>query len=268
VLADDAIAARARVALEHNLWSLWGCFGRGHDCRSYEDGGVHWFDTPIPERPYNGAYRCDPDAGTGAIERLVRHYAARGVPFTWIVHPSAAEAGLEAHLLRAGFTLSARFHGMYRRLANLPVPPAIPADVTLREVCDAEARRAFHALVAFRWGLPASSAARLPAVTSACQLGASGSATRCWLAWRGGRAVAKVVLHTHDHVAGLYGVVTLPEARGLGLARALTLCALAEARRHGCTMSVLHSSAMARAMYLAMGYQEGAGFSFFASPET
>jgi predicted acetyltransferase len=51
-------------------------------------------------------------------------------------------------------------------------------------------------------------------------------------------------------------VATLPEARGRGIATAVTLAALREAQRQGETVGVLHASEMAYSVYRRMGFAE------------
>jgi ribosomal protein S18 acetylase RimI-like enzyme len=67
--------------------------------------------------------------------------------------------------------------------------------------------------------------------------------------------------------AGIYGVVTRPEARHLGLARILTLTAVYAARRSGYRLAVLHSSPMAEGLYKSLGFETVASFRLFASEE-
>ena len=69
-------------------------------------------------------------------------------------------------------------------------------------------------------------------------------------------------------VAGIYGVATKPEARGLGLARILTLQALREARLGGYDRGVLHSTPMARSLYEKIGFRTYSRFRIFAPPQT
>jgi ribosomal protein S18 acetylase RimI-like enzyme len=68
--------------------------------------------------------------------------------------------------------------------------------------------------------------------------------------------VSTSALFLGERVAGIYCVSTLPAARGLGIAGALTLHALREARAMGYHIAVLQSSRMGRSVYLGLGFQE------------
>jgi predicted acetyltransferase len=57
-------------------------------------------------------------------------------------------------------------------------------------------------------------------------------------------------------VAGIFGVATVPEARGRGLGTAISLHALREARDMGYKVSVLLSSRMGYRIYQRLGFKE------------
>ena len=77
-----------------------------------------------------------------------------------------------------------------------------------------------------------------------------------------------MTLHLDGDVAGIYGVATRPEVRGLGFARHLTLAALHAARAAGATTAVLHSTPIAVPLYASLGFNRVADFSLHASPGT
>ena len=69
-----------------------------------------------------------------------------------------------------------------------------------------------------------------------------------------------VVVNLDAEATGSYGVATVPEARGLGLARILTLQALHAARDAGSTLGVLHSAPMAISSHQKLGFRAVAPF--------
>jgi ribosomal protein S18 acetylase RimI-like enzyme len=71
-----------------------------------------------------------------------------------------------------------------------------------------------------------------------------------------GRPVATSRLSSAAGVAGLYSVVTLAEARGRGIGRAMTLAALYAGRDAGLTIATLQSSDMGLAIYRRLGFRE------------
>jgi GNAT superfamily N-acetyltransferase len=253
-------------ALEENLWSLWSGFGRGDGCTLHDEADATWFDTPIPTLPYNGVIRfCAGVDVEDRIDQIFEHYGRRNVPFFWIVHPTATP-GLAERLRERGFEEAEACPGMTRVLSGLPPPRELPVGVRLVEVDSEAGASGLLELVGWRWAVPAEALPRLPEVTRAFAVGAPGSPVRSWLAVRDGIPVAKILLNLANGVAGVYGVVTRPEARGLGLARALTLHAFAAAEQEGYKLGVLHSTPMARAMYEKIGFHAHAVFRIFAPP--
>ena len=146
-------------------------------------------------------------------------------------------------------------------------PATTPKGFEIREVSGESDARQILELVAWRWQVPARATEHLHAINEHFGIGTPGAKARCWAAWRAGVPVAKVILHLAAGAAGIYGVATRPEARGLGLARTLTLEALRAARQEGYQLSVLHSSPMALRLYEKIGFRSVASFKLFASPE-
>jgi ribosomal protein S18 acetylase RimI-like enzyme len=262
---DDAIVD----ALERNLWALWSRFGHGDGCALHDEDGALWFDTPIPTLPYNAVIRFRATAGDAdhRIDAIIDHYRRRGVPFLWIVHPSASPPDLGARLARRGLEEAEVCAGMSMALDALPPAAPLPEHVDVHPVTREEDVAALFELIAWRWQIAPEAARELPRVTRAFGVGAPQASVRGWVARRRGVPVAKVVLNVEGGIAGIYGVATKPEARGLGLARLLTLHALEAARLAGCHRAVLHATPMARALYDKIGFRVHAPFAVHAPPQ-
>ena len=254
--------------LEHNLWTSWSHFGRGPGCALHDSDDLLWFETPLPMLPYNGVLRFrvthEPDA---TIDSIVEHYRQRGVQFMWLLHPSAQPADLADRLQARGLQEVELIPGMVRTLEDLePVPP-LPEGVEIRQVRDDADAAALSQFAAWRWQIDDRYRAEYAAIVAGFRFGQPGSGAHMWQAWRGGEPVAKAGMYMSPVSAGIYAVATRPEARRMGLARALTLIALHYARDHGRRVAVLHSSAMAESLYRSMGFDPMAEFRLFASTE-
>jgi GNAT superfamily N-acetyltransferase len=235
----------------------------------HDEYGAVWFDTPIPTLPYNGVIRFTAEHDVDRrIDALFAHYRRRGIPFLWIVHPSARPLDLPERLRARGMEEAETCPGMAINLDDLPPLQPLPDGIAISEVSgETDAGRLLE-LVGWRWAVPQQARPALAGVTRAFEVGVPGSKIRSWLAWQGGVPVAKALLHLAAGVAGLYGVVTRPEARGLGLARSLTIHAFSVARREGYATGVLHSTPMARGLYEKIGCRAYGDFRIFAPPRT
>lgn len=79
---------------------------------------------------------------------------------------------------------------------------------------------------------------------------------RHYLGYLDDRPVATTTLFLGAGVAGIYNVATVAEARNQGVASAMMLLALSEARDLGYQAGILHSSAMGYRVYERLGFQK------------
>ena len=254
--------------LERNLWEAWSTFGRGPGCTLHAHGDVVWFETPLPIIPYNGVLRFQArEHALTKVSEIVGHFQHRNVPFMWILHPSSQPPELPHILADQGLKDVEPIYGMVRSLSHLPeVPPPAP-EVEIRKVAGERDAGAFHQFAAWRWNIPEQHNAVYAAVVSPFRFGLPGSWAHMWQAWREGSPIAKAGLYLASGSAGIYAVVTRPEARRLGLARILTLTALQYARQAGYGLAVLHSTPMAEGLYKSIGFATHAEFRLFATTE-
>ena len=80
----------------------------------------------------------------------------------------------------------------------------------------------------------------------------------------GGEVLATASLSLAAGVAGIFNVVTLPGARGRGRGTTLTLAALRDARKRGCRIGILQSSAMALGVYRCLGFERYSTYLVYA----
>jgi ribosomal protein S18 acetylase RimI-like enzyme len=254
--------------LEENLWEAWSIFGRGPGCSLHKKDDLLWFETPIPIVPYNGVLRSQLCANANQrIGSIVEHFSQRKAQFMWIVHPSSSPFDLRDRLQSRGLQDVEPIPGMARSLDELPKLPLLPDDIEIRKVADERDASAFYQFATWRWNVPEEYKEHYTAIAKVFRIGQSGSKVHMWQAWRAGQPVSKAGLYLGARSAGIYAVVTKPEARKLGLARTLTLTVLHEARSLGYRLAVLHSSPMAESLYRSLGFDTIAEFRLFASEE-
>lgn len=75
-----------------------------------------------------------------------------------------------------------------------------------------------------------------------------------------GRPVATALGVVSGAAVGIYNVATIPEARGRGIGRAVTLAALIDGRERGARVGVLESSPMGLPVYRRIGLRVAGGF--------
>lgn len=256
----------ALEALEKNLWALWSRFGHGDGCVLHEQIDSLFFDTPIPTLPYNSVIRfCVVADAERRIDAIFEHYRQRDVPFMWIIHPTSQPSDLSERLKARGLEEAELCSGMAMDLRKIAEPATPPNRIEIHEATTHDIK-AILELVEWRWEVPKDDILKLNNIAKAFELGVPKSPIRCWIAFQDGVPVSKVLLNLAAGAAGIYAVATKPEARGLGLARTLTLHALHAARADGYQLGIVHSAEIALSLYKKIGFQTIAPLSLFAPP--
>jgi GNAT superfamily N-acetyltransferase len=165
------------------------------------------------------------------------------------------DLGLDRH----GFALEGDQRWMVR-LPGVPTEtaPALPVDLRIDRVADAEALHDFELASAGGFGSEPQprSTWHAPAILEDAR----------FTILRGrvlGRTVATSMSYLDAGVLGVYGVSTLPEARGRGYGAALTRAALDADRS---IPAVLQPSGMAESLYLRLGFEPFTAFRSWARP--
>jgi len=241
--------------VELNLWETWSNFGRGPGCTLHDERDALWFETPIPVLPYNTVLKFQVERDVDRrIDFLVSRYAERKVPILWIVHPSSQPLDLCERLQQRGLQEIEIAPCMARSLENLPEAPSRPDGVEIREAIEDSDLIELYGLAAWRWGVPEEHRLQLRKMIEKFEIGERTSNARFWLAWKDGAPISKIGLYNGSGSAGIYGVATKPEARGLGIASILMITAMQAAKEMGHKLAVLDSSPLAEKLYKRLGF--------------
>jgi GNAT superfamily N-acetyltransferase len=241
--------------IELNLWETWSNFGRGPGCTLHDESDALWFETPIPVLPYNTVIKFQVERDVDArIDSMINRYTERNVPLLWIVHPSSRPHDLPERLQQRGLQEIEIAPGMARTLDELPEAPPLPAGVEIREAIEDKDLMELYGLAAWRWGVPEEFRPQLEKMIAKFEIGERTSRTRFWLAWKDGVPISKIGLYKGSGSAGIYGVATKPEARGLGIASLLMNVAMQAAKDMRYQLAVLDSSPLAEKLYKRLGF--------------
>jgi GNAT superfamily N-acetyltransferase len=260
--ADDVHAIEAAF-VQH-----WRHFGTGPGAQWHEDEHLTWLEAPAPQLPYNGVVRTALPDGPEAdrrIEELARRFEERGVPFMWVVHPTATPASLPQRLEKAGVPWVEPAFGMALDLHDAP-PPAPVDGVELVEVHDEQRMDAFEALSADYWHLLPETVPFVHAENSAVGYGPDASGIR-FLAYVDGEPAGKGYLSYLGvpGTAAVFAVSVLERFRGKRVASAVMNALLANAVATGHERVVLHSTEMAHSLYGRLGFRDVATFELHAT---
>lgn len=235
-------------------WSLLGAWPRGE---VHDEHGVRWYETPIRHLPYNGVVRCaaSPDDADAAIDHVLARIRDRGADCVWFVPSDSGPADLGMRLAARG--LRPVEHQTYMSLdRGAPRHRPQPDGVEIGEVLDDDDLLAYARLAEAYWEVPAPDRELVDELHRALAPGIVPG--HRYLARVGGEVVGKgyLSLAGPPGVGSIYGMSTLPAARGRGVAGAVASTLVDRAFDEGCRRVVLHSSDMAARLYRSLGFVE------------
>ena len=242
--------------IEAALVAHWSQFGRWPKSTLVDRDGLLRLETPIKHLPYNGVIRTRlGDTADVDIATVIERFRARDTPWLWFVHPSATPGNLEQRLLARGLRPAASITCMSLELGEWE-PPPLPRHLRFEEVLDDRALQTYSDLTMHYWQIRSD---RKPLVAELQRhLGPGRVPGHRYLAFSDTTVVGKgyLSLAGPPGVAAIYGMSVLPQARGRGIAGALTTALLQRAKHVGCHRAVLHSTDMAVATYRRVGFVE------------
>jgi ribosomal protein S18 acetylase RimI-like enzyme len=209
---------------------------------------------PIARVNSASAARFAPATVDARIHDVVDWFAQRHVPFVWRLGPSDQPTDLRDRLLARGFALDPdEMPGMAAPLANLP-PVELPAGATVEVVRDAVAFREWIGTMVAGFGMPPQIG---DAYLAFANLGfGDDMPTQGLLARVDGRPVATALGVLAGEGIIILNVATVPEERGRGIGRAVTLAAMHVGASAGTRIAVLQSTEMGYGVYRRLGFEE------------
>ena len=200
-----------------------------------------------------------PNAVERRLDDLLAVADARGAAFLWWLAPHHGPSDLGDRLVRRGFVEVDETAAMAMDLENLPAEDEPPPGVRI-ELLDGAADIDAYVDLLMRETQQSRGAAPPDARAIHRQhlLGKLGNDpdSRRFIAWLDGRPVATSRMSMAGGAAGLYTVVTMPEARGRGIGRAMTLRAMHAGREAGMRIGTLQATDMGIRIYRRLGFEE------------
>lgn len=248
--ADTAVRA-----IEANLWAYHETLARLPRARSHRGRDVSWLSTGLaaPNRVWDA--RLHPVDVERCIADVLARFRAWRTGFLWLTTPSTRPLDLGAHLEEHGIVAQAPWSGMALDLGAPVAAPPSPKALAIQEVRTAAELAQWAELLGRGFDAP-------PEIALAWREVLPRLKVSCDVPWRmdvgllDGRPVATCGTHEQDGVVGIYWVATLPEARGRGVATAMTVAALERARARGARLAVLQSTPEAKGVYQRLGFAE------------
>jgi ribosomal protein S18 acetylase RimI-like enzyme len=258
-ISRDLSSAGMAAAIEANAIALFGHWSQTPHIEAHdEESDLRWYTTPgVPVPLFNHVYftRIAEEEDIDArIEAIVGGFAEREVPFMWSVSPFTRPADLGARLESRGLSLVDELPGMAVDLQALQEDVSFPTAFVMERVSETEALKECIEVMRVGFDLPEITSEVMFEVFTTVGLGED-SPLRSYVGRLDGQVVAASSLLVSAGVAGVYNVVTIPEARKQGLGTAVTLEALRDGRELGYRIGVLQSSALGLSIYRRLGFE-------------
>lgn len=254
------------AAMDANFVEEMACFGRNLPGATLGgDEELLWFATD--RAGFNGVLRChiqsdDTETIKAKIAAVQHYFRERNVGIGWFVGPTTRPTNLASYLIAQGFTYQRTNTGMVLNIASMRETTASPASLSIQEITDTVALQRWRTVSTRGWG--SSEAAGQAYYDTYAYTGfGPGAPWHHYLGWQHDQPVAIASLLLHAGVAGMYGIVTLPEARKQGIGTAMTRHALHAARSLDYKVAVLSPTEMGANIYHRIGFQEICTFDLY-----
>jgi len=217
-------------------------------------------DSGLPSDTFNVvcAARLQPDDVGETVQRVVRHFADAGRPFSWWVAPGDEPRDLGERLAGLGLPSPESELAMSADLrAGLPAgrPQGSVPDLRIERVTTPGLLALFARINAENWDPPDTVVEAYYRSTAAAFLG-GGSPHRFFVAFLEDHAVAAVEVTLAADVAGVYNLSTRLPYRRRGIGAALLAHALEDARSEGYGTAVLQATEEGAGLYRRLGFTE------------
>lgn len=255
ILKDPSTPALVK-AIKGNRFEWYGYLGRSPKAELHDSPNLTWLLIGVPFPLMNTVIRTQltRDNVDEAIEETLAHFKSKNVTsFSWWTEPGTQPTDLGKHLVANGFTYTEGPPGMAVDLLKLNEDLTTPPGLTIKRVGDAGVLRKWVHTLMIGFGLPYTGENAF--FDLLIGLGFDLPLPN-YVGFLNGEPVAVAELFLGTGVAGIYGVVTVPEARRRGIGTALTLAPLREARAMGYRIGILHSSEMGLGVYRRLRFQE------------
>jgi GNAT superfamily N-acetyltransferase len=255
VLNDFSTPALVR-AIKANWRDYYYCLGRAPNAELHTSPHLTWLLTGIPDTFNNVVLQTRlPQDGAGElIRQAIAYFRSRSVRrLAWWTEAGAQETDLKEQLVAHGLTFAEGGTGMAADLTAVPMDLPTLAGLTIAPVEDKATLKQWAHLVNTGFGLPGWSEDIWFALFADLVFELP---LRNYLALLNGQPVGTSQLFLGAGVAGIYNVTCVPQARGRGVGRAITLAPLLEARQLGYHISILQASHLGYNVYRRLGFQD------------
>ena len=240
-------------AIEANSIDYWRALDGVVGLRLKNDTTLFRTESPVPFALFNSVVRftsADSGKADEQLDSTLTQYRKRDCPSLWCLGPSVQPGDLAERLIKRGLRHKESVPGMAIRCNQ--AKSLQTTSLTIHPVRDQCEQKSYADIFVAGFSLPPVSSVAIEAIAERQQ--PKYPMVHFLAKWKG-EAVGTISLLFGSGVAGIYNVATLPEARGKGVATAMTNYALLEAASKGFPCAILHASKMGYPVYKRLGFE-------------
>lgn len=226
-----------------------------------ERGDFQICDSGLDHDTYNTVSRVAFTDGFApeVVRTIADEVRAAGRPFSWWVAETQDQCDRRSLLTESGFAAGESETAMTLLLSDVTYPDR-DSGAEIRKVTSSSAMAEYASILAANWDPPAAAVRDFLELASAGRPWESPE-SRFLVAYLDGRPVAGAEVFISNGVAGIYGVATLRQHRGRGIATDLMAAVLRDLA--GIDVAVLQATADGSSIYRRLGFVPVGAFTEF-----
>lgn len=256
IISDFSPRALA-LAIEKNMHAYFEDMNCSDDIEFYSEENLKWFFSGQKVARLNRILmaKFNEEKVDAQIEKLLEPFKENQIPLTWHTGPSTLPTNLGDKLLVHGFELKSIEPGMAADLEKIDEEYQVDGYFELKRIYTEEETEKWCEIFARSFGVDVDYMKKTMSIEFEL-ISKKLETRRLYLGYLNSKPVASGALLLGGGVAGIYSIGTLPEVRGKGMGRAVTIEMLLEARNIGYRIGTLHASPMGINIYKKIGFKE------------
>lgn len=246
-------------AFESNLWDRAAFLPKARkDSVVEESAELLLVDSGLANAEFNtiGKSSLHPRFGADRIEKAIKYFKTKKLPFTWILGPLSGHGAMEPALKDLGLTCTEDQWVMAMTLDTVNIPGTVPGGLDVKRVVNAA--QLDHFAEVMTANTPADETIKTFYTDTKEAIIAPASPLRLYVGYINNEPVAVLEAFSAHGILNLYTMAAVASARGKGYTAGLMLTALKDAKKAGLRVASLQTPEAGRSAYERLGFKPAA----------
>ncbi|MGE4064865.1 MAG: hypothetical protein AB7E79_15990 [Rhodospirillaceae bacterium] len=245
-------------AFEANLWDRAAFLPKARkDAIVEESADLLLVDSGLANAAFNtiGKSALHPRFGSDRVERAIKHFKDKKLPFTWILGPLSGHGAMEPTLKGFGLACPEDEWVMAMSLDTVNIPGTVPQGLDVKRVVNATQVEQFAEVL--NAAAPDETIKTFFTDTKEAII-APASPLRLYIGYVGETPVAVMEAFSAHGILNFYQMASVASVRGKGYTAGLMLTALKDAKKAGLRLASIRTPEAGRAAYERFGFKPAA----------